>query len=402
MLRPVTARERYEILDVLRGFALFGVLVANLNANFSVAHPRPGLGPLIAALDATASTLIAFFVGAKFISIFAFLFGFGFAIQADRAASREISIVPTYRRRLFWLLIFGLTHAVFLWWGDILASYAVGGFLLLACRRLTGDKLRALGWTLALAGLALLASRPWIVGRLDALNDPTSALRQASQEGLRRAAEVFASGNLLDIPEANVSLVGYLVFSGILPLHFLFSCGLFLLGYLAGRQGLLIRRHPEDSDRLRFWRNRGLLVGLVGNALWVLAPSWHLVSPRSAWILVASPLIALGVLAMSTFYVTSVTLIHRSPRWRFLVAPFAFVGRMALTNYLGQSVFFLVLLYGLGFGLSGILGPAFVLPLAIGIFAVQLALSRWWLSRFEQGPVEALWRRLTYGRATQG
>lgn len=174
---------------------------------------------------------------------------------------------------------------------------------------------------------------------------------------------------------------------------------LFLLGFYAGRRRLL-----EDTEvRLGLFRKLlvwGLILGLFGNAVWlvitVLSHSESL-SPTSFWVLGAQLPIHAGLVAMAAFYLSVLVMLWGKPQWRRRLAHLGPVGRMALTNYLAQSVFYLGIFYGYGLTLLGRVGSAVCLGLSLAIFAAQIVFSSWWLRRFRYGPAEWLWRSLTYG-----
>jgi len=148
---PIAPHERIEVVDILRGFAIFGILTVNL---LWFAHPiyiePAGIDPGLGTVDRVARWLINFFCLGKFYSLFSFLFGFGMAVQMIRAEARGARFVRLYGRRLCVLLGIGLCHAVFLWAGDILVSYAILGFALLLFRK------RRLATLIVWAGVCLL------------------------------------------------------------------------------------------------------------------------------------------------------------------------------------------------------------------------------------------------------
>jgi uncharacterized protein len=175
--------------------------------------------------------------------------------------------------------------------------------------------------------------------------------------------------------------------------------GRFILGYYAGRRQLLEKpqAHLPLFRNLLIW---GLVVGLVGNALWVSTTGLTragILAPSSFWVVAAQLPIYLGQIAMAAFYLSVIVLLWRLPAWRSRLARLAPVGRMALTNYLMHSLLYLLLFYGFGFALLGRVGTTFCLGLSIVIFAAQILFSSWWLRRFRFGPAEWLWRSLTYG-----
>ena len=391
---PVGAAERLPALDVLRGMALLGVLVANVWFWFSglflrMAEFRPQLTRLTP--DSAAHHLISVLVSGKAIAVFSFLFGVGLAVQMARATARGTDAAPLYRRRLAVLLAIGLMHGVLLWYGDILAVYALLGFVLLLFRGRSDRTL--LVWAAVLLVVVPLALTAWTV-----LRDPAApAAGAAAAAAARRAATLDALRsvdprriipvNLRWIRQTWASPVAL----SILPPVF----GFFLLGLWAGRRRIF-ERIGEHAAGLRRVAVSGLAVGLTaGIAYQVL----RIVLARNADAWAALLLSALHVLAVAPLaagYVAAVVLLLERPAWSRRLAVFAPVGRMALTNYLAQTVICLAVFY-VG-GLVGRVGVAQALGISLVIFAVQMAWSPWWLARFHFGPVEWLWRSLTYGR----
>lgn len=404
-LQPVAASERIQLIDVLRGFALFGVLLANMawlsGEELVLTDARAASLPT-AAFDHYAKYLINFFVDGKANTIFAFLFGLGFAVQLIRAEERGVSILPVYARRLFVLLLFGLAHMLLLWYGDILHLYALMGFVLILFRRRSGKTLLVTGTLLAVVPFALLFSLPWLFSLFGVVPDAAERAAELASEIQSKEARlaVFAGGSYLAIVRAHwrYNLDEYIT-SGIMFALSFYALGRFLLGYYVGRRRLLHESHLHLPlfRRLLVW---GLACGVVGNAIFVwvsFAMDAKTANEASLWAVGAAWIILLGIPSMSLFYLSSIVLLFQRPRWRSRLMWLAPVGRMALTNYLMQTVFHLFIFYGFGLGLIRRVGTSLCIPLSLAIFAFQILYSRWWLARFRFGPAEWLWRTLTYG-----
>lgn len=394
-LAPVGEGERYALIDVVRGFALFGVFLANMvwitqDIPMTEEQLRSLPTPL---LDRIARGLVLLFVDGKFVTLFSFLFGLGFSIQLDRAERRGADLGKTYFRRLFVLLGFGVVHAYFLWHGDILQAYALMGFALYACRHWERRRLVAVGATLAIAPPALAFMIAGAMGI--ALDDPSGdAVKLARLDAFTNGPY---SAFWLENFWMNLEFwtMGY--FIAFLPAWF----GRFLLGLAAGREGLLQdpARHEQLLRRLRSW---GWTLGLLGNgsAVALVALIKAKVVSESSWLaILAQPIISLGIVALSAGYLGTIALAWQTPVGRARLQWLAPVGRMALTNYLTQTVMHLLLFYGVGLALMGRIGAALCLPIAMGLFAAQAVVSKWWLTHFQFGPMEWLWRALTYGEA---
>lgn len=391
-----TSSTRSARIDALRGLAVFGILLINV-WGFVYGYTALRYG----VIDASATSgdrLAVFFAAAfaeqKFYPIFAFLFGAGFSLQmrslADRSGLDEARAI--YLRRLKWLLVVGLLHGTLLWFGDILTAYALTGFWLL---RRAGESWPELRKSIRLAVIVN-------VGVLLVTAVIMATIASMSEYGTETAAEallandIYTQGGWLEVTQARIrdfgmNIGGFWLFVPRIAL-------LFLLGVTAVQLGWLT--HPERHRAL--WRRIllvGVFIALPLNVWWGYeALSWALepdTSSRSvhmaSFVLeLAGPALAAAYVAL--FMLAGERVMSSVASW---LAP---AGRMALTNYLMQSVVCGLLLqtYGLGFG--AVLSRAQLMVVCAGIMLAQIVLSRWWLSSHDQGPAEALWRRYTYRR----
>lgn len=395
---PLPAAERIEVVDTLRGFALFGILLINITA-----FKAPG-GPAILGfdggfLDQMVVWALILFVESKFFTLFSFLFGLGFGVQLLRASARGTPFVPRFMRRLVVLALFGALHVVLLWEGDILLLYAlVGGLLLLFREVPTRTLLRWSLWLLLVPlglytlGFGALEVARTLPGSAAALREADAAFLTAVAQERVEGAQLYANGSYVEVLVARVESYGatsFLLLSRVPSV-----LAMFLLGLYVVKRGVLegLEAHLPLVRRARRW---GLGLGLLTSLFVTLA--WATLPPVSSLVVLffnqalAGPLLAVG-------YAAALALLARRPVWAARLAPLAATGRMALTNYLTQSLVCTLLFYGYGFGLAGKVGPSVSVPLAVGIYALQVAFSRWWLRRFRFGPLEWLWRSLTYGR----
>ena len=396
-LTPLGAGERIELIDAVRGFALYGVLLANLiwlSQEGAVVPAQVAALPT-AAIDRLVKYGVEFFIDWKFYTLFSFLFGLGFSVQLVRGERRGVAVLPVYGRRLGILLGIGLAHAYLVWYGDILHHYALLGFFLILFRKRSDRELLGMGM-----GLGVVLPAMVVMGK--ALFDPAtpaSGPDPAELQVLGARFRAFTSGSYVESLRENAKYALGFWTSGV-ALHFLPAIlGKFLLGFYAGRRQLLETpdTHLALFRRLLTW---GLVIGVVGNALWVATTALThsgALAASSPWVLAAQLPIYLGVIAMAAFYLSGIVLLWRRPPWRSRLACLAPVGQMALTNYLMQSLIYLALFYGFGLALLGRVGATFCLALSIAIFGAQTLFSSWWLRRFRFGPAEWLWRSLTYG-----
>ncbi|MCM2317160.1 MAG: DUF418 domain-containing protein [Thermoanaerobaculia bacterium] len=392
---PIAAAERVELIDIVRGLALFGILAANMRgfAGPASAYVDPSIfwG---AMPDRIAQAVIDTFIQGKFVTIFACLFGVGFAVQLERGEARGVKIGRVYARRLGILAAFGIVHGLLIWFGDILLPYALIGFLLLLFRRRRDSTLIA--WAvvgqmvpIVLLCLALLASR--------ASTEPLKGPKTPTAAELASSVEIFANGSWGEIQERRTTEVVTTNW-GMFPFYFLPLLGLFLAGSLAWRHRFF-NPTPESLPRYRRWMWIGLAVGLTGNAL-ATAIRWGSSArpfPPTPMTIVVQAILMVAVPMLSLGYVCGVVVLCTNPAWHRRLAPFGAVGRMALSNYLLQSVICTLIFYSYGLGLFGTIGPALMLIPTVAIYAVQPVWSTWWLRRFRFGPCEWIWRTLTYG-----
>ncbi|WP_224362125.1 DUF418 domain-containing protein [Hyalangium versicolor] len=408
--RPVDDTERLVLLDALRGFALCGVFISNLYMWFSgraflTREQAMALTESASTLELVTMRATSFLVFGKFITIFSFLFGLGFAVQMGRAEQRGASIVPLYARRLGVMLAIGLTHLFLLWYGDILSSYAVLGFGLLLFRKRMDKTL--LIWAAVLILLAPLVGTviqqwPQLVGSAEASEAIAKETRAQAEALKSQTLEAFTHGSYFDTVRANASFY-FGDFVTHMPLVLLSLLGRFLLGLLAGRRRLFhdVSQHLPLFRKLLVW---GLIAGVLGNGAGLVVQQLFLkkvLDPdKLPWLPIAMTGVRqFGEVGLAAFYVTGISLLFQRPTWQRVLSVIAPVGRMALTNYLSQTILSLLFFYGFGLGFISKFGPPALVAIPLGIFTIQIGLSHLWLSRFRFGPAEWVWRSLTYGKA---
>ncbi len=386
---PVRGKERIEFVDILRGFALLGVLLMNMYG-FSgqmAGYTNPLPLPLV---DRAVVVLVRFLVEAKFYSMFSFLFGWGMAMQMTRAEARGTKFLPVFLRRLFILLIIGVLHSILIWDGDILTTYALFGFLLLLFRKRSGKVLLVtavlvllLSIALTVPGEAMDAFRGWYENLTDFLRS------DAHPESL------YATGTYRQVTRLRIQDF----FTGLSQVIYYFGniFGMFLLGLYVGKRRIFqeIRQHLPTLRKV-VWIC--LALGLVFNAIFISVIVWPRRVPPEYHYLVRVGGRTIGAPALMLFYVTGIILLIQRENWYRRLAPLANLGRSALSNYLLQSVVCTLIFYHYGLGLYGEIGPPLALILTLAIYWAQVRLSGWWFERFQFGPMEWVWRALTYGR----
>ena len=396
-LQPVSQNERLELLDVLRGLAVCGILIGNMQW-FSGYGMMP---PLIASqqplLDQVTTFLVHFFIEGKFYSIFSFLFGVGFAIQISRADELGDTKASLFKRRLFWLLVIGLLHAYLLWAGDIVSIYALMGFVLLLFRRKSNRSL--LKWALVLM-IVPIASYMLLYAAFLAFAPPDigTQIQSAQAEGWKNGKEIVLKSSYLEVVTGyNLDYVVGRYLGLIFNMRLPKILAMFLLGVYAYRIGVFqnLSHHKELIRKVMVF---GLGLGLVGNLLMAALAGNEASFPPSLGGLLGVIGYAFGVPALALGIVAAVSLLWQSEAPKNALSILAPVGRMALTNYLMQTVICVVLFYGYGFGLFGQFRSTQASLIALAIFVFQIIASHVWLSYFKYGPVEWVWRQLTYKR----
>jgi uncharacterized protein len=389
---PVPLRERINLVDVLRGFALLGVVLQNISDGGWAHSPAT-------PLDRFSDQALNFLCSGKFMPLFSFLFGLGFAIQLERAEKLRISFTSLYLWREFLLVFIGLAHVILLWGGqDVLIEYAVLSVMLLLFRR---AKPRTLLLCVVLSLLAG-ANRNFLAERLKSVTGPgaipmvTRADRMANRANpivrgvVEPMRESFARGSYPETVRGRAALFAmkhssaynllgsYIVSAGS---HF----AMFLLGLYAGRRKLF---HDARSKRPFYW---GLLWAGLAAAAFGYPISRML--PEGSW---RSLLGVSAERAQTAVYVAGICLLYTRPAGQRLFTPFSWLGRLGLTNYIGASFLVTTIYCGYGFGLYQRIGLTVALLLQLGLYIVQVGLSGLWLRYFQFGPIEWLWRSATW------
>jgi uncharacterized protein len=390
VLRPVAPEERIRALDLLRGWAMFGVLWSNLNDSYGTRDP-------VTTLDHALSWTQVWLIEGRFYSLLILLFGIGFGIQLTRADGRNTDLRDTYYRRSAALLAIGIVHGTLIWSGDILTIYALVAFALVMFRTVTTR------WVLITA-IVLRFVGPTIMSEVMVFSGLRIPLRSGN------ALAVYAHGSWLQIEPVRVAEYLHWLGRWGLPI-FLNILAMFLVGLWAVKSGYLRRviSEPRATRRL-------LTVALCASAVGYASSIWAdtlwppiklnadvFTPPYPGFQLVMLRRFVLRLFEWSAVgpavaYACILLLIWQRPRGERLLSPLAAAGRMALTTYLTQSVVCTLLFYGYGLGWYGSVGFTGMLLITLILFGCQMAASSWWLARFRYGPVEWLWRTLAYGR----
>ena len=403
ILSPVQINEREIFMDVLRGFAILGIFIANLGTGFTWYRESNNLtGPmLLPEWDHKMSFLHHMFIEGKFYSIFSLLFGWGIALQVKRGMAKGIDALSTIKRRLLFMLLLGAFHLM-IWPGDIVFFYALLGFLLLPFRKFSNKTLLITGGILILLPILLYAAKSqWLW-----LNAPAGILFDTGQKvdhllnGSNSEEDfknLIRNGNWWDVLKGNIGgfffRYGYLFFVSRIPK----VLGMFLIGYALGRSDFY--KNIAQNKKVIYWIiGIGLVIGLPANFYLARYITYFM---DDYWNLKANGLYqtifyALGVVPLSMAYVGLFMLSFQAAAGKKILSVLAPVGKMAFSNYIMQSLIGNFVFLGAGLGYMEKVGPVYYTLFGIIVFIVQIILSTMWLKYFNYGPVEWVWRSATY------
>jgi uncharacterized protein len=394
---PVLERERILALDLLRGFAVLGILVMNIQgfAEIFAAYQNPMAYPhSLEGGDYWVWLFSHLFADEKMMAIFCMLYGAGLVLLTSRIEARAQRPWPIFLRRSFWLLIFGLMHAYLLWSGDILVTYATCGVLVYPFRNLAPKRLLAIGLVVVGVASVLALAGGWSMQFWSA-KQVTDFNREVWQPTAQQTAAQIAGyrgGWLAQMPfraeESFITETSGLLFSTLWR-----AGGLMLVGMALYKLGLL-----TGSLSVRFYRNLGIAGALFGLPLiaygvhrifqeqWSARYSFFIGSQFNYW----------GSLGVSLAWICLLMIASKTPHLRGVVKLLAASGRMTFSNYILESLLCTLIFYGHGFGLFAKVSRGQEALVVLAVWIVVVVFSRLWMQRFNFGPLEWLWRSLTY------
>jgi uncharacterized protein len=405
--QPVRAADRLVSLDFIRGIAVLGILFANITAFGQpyVAYFWPEALADPTAADRNVWLFQTVFVDHKFRGLFSILFGAGIYLFMERAWVRGSGRWLQFRR-LFWLLLFGLAHYFLIWRGDILAAYAWCGMLALPMLKWSARRQLIVGIVAYVIGFLLMAALmggnyaaahlPAVKSQMtDAQRGEVIKAPQRSLEGAREEVELYREGSYGEIVSTNArehwgDLLTEII---IVPLTetlalMLIGMGLYRMGFFSG---------AFEPAKMRRWGVIGIVGGVlvtVPVALWPYREGFDFFTT----LLVFNGVGRIGQLPMALGLAALLVLWAPRATQGWLGSRFAAAGRMAFSNYLGTSIVMMFVFHGWALGLFGQLGRVELIGVVLLAWAVMLAWSKAWLARFRYGPLEWLWRCLTYGK----
>ncbi len=377
-LKRSTQESRIESVDGLRGFALLGIIIANI--------PYQTNSPVTGELDSLMTFLFHFLIDKKFITIFSILFGFGFYIQMQRAAEKNVAFGKYFAFRMLLLFGIGSLHAFLIWNGDIIRTYAAGGLFLLLLRNTSVKKLFVLAVVLNVVFTGAiyigLTSFGWSTHNFD--------FELAKELPLTTSFLRYLKLNFLFDPWTN--------FYRDMPLTVAFTFGNMLIGFILAKIDFF--KCPEKFKNTSTWFiTLGMTFGLASSYLYyqVVAGKLELELFWLPFVLVA------GMILQSLFYISAFLQIYQNRSIRKVLQLFNPVGRTALSNYILQSSLYVFVFYNCFnlFNLFGKLTNFQSWMLAIAFYAFQTFITHLYLQRFHQGPIEFIWKKYSYRMAKQ-
>ncbi|TXF73361.1 DUF418 domain-containing protein [Bacillus subtilis] len=375
--QPVSLWERVHFLDIVRGFALLGIIVVNY---FLIVDSVKGFER---TSDDVLHKLVSWFAEGKFVTLFSFLFGVGFMIFMDRATQKVDSPNKLFARRLSILLGFGILHITFVWVGDILAFYAVSGFLLLAFYKRTAKTV--LRWIIALIVFQFLT--PVFTMLYNIINTAGSKNPNFSEFTL------FSHSSLTYMESISTRWTDMVTMAAS---SFPMIYSMFLM-FLLGVYFVKMEFFKDMEAKKPIWKR-----------IWIISTIAFLITQSSILLDmfnfsdISSVLGQNGGLTGSMFYMSTFAMLFLYvPQLRGPMMIFTKVGRMSLTCYLLHSIIGTVLFLRYGFGLADHIQSAGTFMFSLAVYFVLMIFSTLWLRRFKYGPMELIWRKLTYGKVSE-
>ncbi len=400
---PYLKSERHEFIDLLRGFALLGILMVNMplmNAPFMAQYGELALWTDPA--NHASHWIILFFFTGKFYTIFSMLFGIGFYFFLRKADETGKSVLPVFRRRLGWLLAIGILHVVLFWYGDILVFYALFGFIMILFRKVSNRALIIWAIVIILIPISITILLTLFIKMAMSMPEAAAAMQESfagADENMRLMTEnalaIYPNGSFGEI--VSVRLKEYSNVLGGLIFFFPNVLAMFLVGMVLARKKVF-ENLEESKPFFKKLLIISLPIALIGNfmlAHFGLKSSYISVDWNTVGFIVGQ---GVGGPAMSFVYISLLAHCYHRGYFRKLSQMIIKTGRMALTNYLMQSVIATTIFFSYGFGLYGKVNVWQGMLLTLSIYTIQVLWSEYWLNRYRFGPMEWLWRTLTYGK----
>jgi uncharacterized protein len=381
---PIEQKDRAIIVDVIRGFALIGVLIANFTSYVDQQTPEPILNSISSSLDRFLMTFNSVFLEWKFMTLFSILFGYGFGLILERLEKKNINPNFFFVKRMFWLFVFGVIHCIF-WWGDILNLYAISGVLLLLFRNKSNK-------TILSCAILFMLVFPVFISYLFSKQPETF-----TDTDIQRLYNQYKQGTLFEIFKFNMNFYYRMFIVSGSNLHDIIeTLGRFLFGYFLFRTKFfhLVETKKSIFKKIALYAAPFMVAYFILRCL-LMNGTIH----ANQYIL--SSILSVGVLSTTTFYVSVLVTAYISFGLNKFFTALQVLGRMTLTNYLMVSAFLVILLYGYGFNKLGELPIHSIWLYTFVWLFVEIMFSAYWLKRFRYGPAEWIWRQLTYWQRLQ-
>jgi len=386
---PVKAKERIEVIDIVRGFALLGIFIVNM---FIFSGSSLAVDMWAGPLDTLTASFVKLFFAGKFYVMFVFLFGLGFAMFFERAKEKAKRPTLLFYRRLFILIIIGLVHAFFIWSGDVLISYALFGSLLPLFSNRKHKTI--IIWAVSIFVVFMLCIAYDDLSRMMAgTYTDMQQLVDNRENIIEKSLRIYGQGTFTEIIALRISET-LLKYKGIFYLFFI-TFPLLLLGLYVGKIAVFQKIEGNIALIKKTWK-WGLVIGLVMSIMKPISKNLMISDPYFFYDLIRNGTEFLGNTGLSLFFLTSIVLLCRNSKWLMKLKPLAYMGRMPLSNYLFQSIVCTTIFYNYGLGLYGKVGPALGLVLTTVILTIQISISKYCLKRYQFGPLEWIWKSLTY------
>ena len=387
-ISPSTAASRIALLDIFRGFALLGIFVVNIRfMSSSVLHPEAFAWMKDGMWNRIMEWILTNFFNGKFYPIFSFLFGVGFGMQINKMEEKGTFSNFFFLRRYFFLLLFGVLHAVLIWGGDVLVLYALAGFLVLALRKVH------VRYILILTAVILIF--PFYGHIYNFINNYLSQTGHKPLSYLHDydyAAIVNINKNGSFLENLRFRLYEYTVYYRNVE-YFPALLTMIFSGYVAGRYKFY-NKIPETLKKL----TPVAIIGFIGVVLfrYLHSVSGDLIHENFKIYVIFSKLLIISNITQSFLYLYIISFLYEKGIFINFLQQMSFAGRTSLTNYIMQSVAGLILFNGMFLGWYGMLALAWLGVLSVVIYILLIIGSKFWLSKFRYGPLEFIWRELTY------
>ena len=390
--QPINLKNRIHSLDLIRGFAVLGILIMNITSfsQISMAYMNPTIGAGLEGYNQYFHGFNYIFADTRFMSIFSILFGAGVVLFTQRIEAKGRRVVALHYKRMFWLLIFGLIHAYFIWAGDILVAYAICGSLVFFFRKKSIRTLLIM--TVILFLIPICLNYMTYYGMPEEALESTFAFFYPSTEQIAAQTKIMQGSYIEQMPLRieNALELQTLVF---MIDTFWRTSAMMLLGMILYRKGILSGDNSTAYYKNMIWVGfvPGLIISILGLNQ-VYSSNWsgaYVMNIGANYKFVSGLLMALG-------YIGLVIWIYKKGIFKKLQNRLQATGRMAFTNYIGMSVICTLIFNGHGLGLFGTFDRLQQFLIVMGVWVIMLIISPKVLKKYQFGPLESMWRKLTY------